>query len=111
MTGSGDGHSHGQYAGESASRSRWPAGIAWAIAVELERHARSGCAGLERLRVLVAVAVGEVEHAARDEQRGAVGRHVAQPRGELRHRPVALELELHARVAEQLDRAPPAARR
>ena len=53
--------------------------------------------------MLVAVAVRQVQHAARDEQRGAVGRHVAEPGGELGHRAVAVQHELDARVPEQLD--------
>ncbi len=45
--------------------------------VELDPHAVAA-ARLEQLRVLVRVAVGEVEQAARDERRSAVGRDVAE---------------------------------
>ena len=71
-------------------------------AVELE-HDALAAARLERLRVFVAVPMREVQDAAGDQQRAAIDRDVAEPRGELRNGPVALELELHARVPEQLD--------
>ena len=97
MTGSGAGHSHGQYAEESARRSRWPAGIAWAMPSSSKRDVnRSPGTSGEGSSWLFPV--GQVEHAARDQQRGAVGRHVAEPRGELRHRPVAVQRRARTRT-------------
>ncbi len=60
-------------------------------------------AGDERLRPLVAVAVGEVEQAAGDEQRGAVRGDVAQPYADESRRPVARERQHHLGEAEDLD--------
>jgi hypothetical protein len=67
--------------------------------VELDADAVAA-AGLERLRVLVRVAVAQVEEAARDERGGAVGEDVAEPHAHERLRPVGLELELDGGDAE-----------
>ena len=64
---------------ESASRRRWPAANACAAFVELQAD-RLAPARLQRLRILVAVAMRQVEQAVGDARRGAVRRDVAKPR-------------------------------
>ena len=69
----------------SASRSACPAGTAYAVDCSRTRTviASPGTTGTTRSWP---VAVREVEHAARDQRRAAVGRDVAQPRGDERDR-------------------------
>jgi hypothetical protein len=69
--------------------------------LQRELH-RDGLAGHERLRAVVAVAVAQVEDAARDEGGGAVRRDVAQARDDERGRPVGGEVQPQPRDAEQL---------
>ena len=87
--------------GESASRRRWPAGKAWAIASRaiVAVYSRPGSRSLGRL---VARQVRQVEDLGRDELRGAARRDVVQPGGDQRPRPVAREAEREPRVAEDL---------
>ena len=65
---------------------------------------RVALAGLERIGAVVAVAVGEVEQPARDQQRGAVGRHAAEAHGHQRARPVGRQLQLQLGEAQDLER-------
>ena len=66
---------------------------------ELDAHGHPLADG-HGLRMLVRVAVREVEEAAREQQRRAVGRDVAQPDGDQRERLVGRQLEHGARAAQ-----------
>ena len=81
---------------------RWPGGKECAIALSSTVTA-TVLAGYERRGRLVALAVRQVEHAARDERRRPVGRDVAQPYGEQCLRLIGADGEPRARDAEDLD--------
>ena len=61
-------------------------------------------AGLQALGRLVARQVRQVEDLRGDEPGDAARRHVVQPGGDQRQRPVAREAEREPRVAEDLER-------
>src|SRR6185312_4912063 len=68
---------------------------------DVERHRDLVAAPrLERLRALVALAVGQIQDSTRDEKGRAVRRDVAEAYGDERQRPVDLQLEYHLRMAE-----------
>ena len=75
-----------------ASRSRWPGRNAYAVSLSWTRIV-VGSPGDIGSRVLVTVAMGQVEHAERHPRRRAVGSDVAQPDRDERRRPVDRELE------------------
>ena len=81
---------------------RWPGPEAVAAAVE-PQHDVDRLAGRERRDGLVAVAVGEVEQAARHEQRLAAGRDVADARGDERVGLIGRDAQPQLGEAERLD--------
>jgi hypothetical protein len=72
---------------------------------EVERHLHLvAAAGLERARVLVAVAVRQVEEPTRHESGRPVWKDLAEPHGDERARAVGGELQGHLRESEDLER-------
>ena len=70
----------------------------------VQLHAdRESFAGHEGRRGLVAFTVRQVEHAVGNPQRAAVGCDVVEADRHQRHRPVAIEVQLELRGAEQLE--------
>ena len=105
VTGAGGATVFGQSAPATESRSRL-AGVE-RVGARVEHRPRRRTprrAPAARLPRVHAVAVGEVERAARDQRRGAVGEHVAQLHRERRRRRVGADPQPHPRVADDAAR-------